>query len=53
VIFDLGNGGKIAGIEILDASKSVDLRNLLPIEYDSSLKVHKFQNSRVGKSREF
>lgn len=34
VTFDFDKDGKIAGIEILDASKHVDLTNLLPIHID-------------------
>ena len=33
VVLDLGEGDRIVGIEILDASRSVDLENLLPVKY--------------------
>jgi len=36
VVLDLGKGDKIVGIEILDASKSVDLEILLPVKYHVS-----------------
>ncbi|MBD0285157.1 MAG: DUF2283 domain-containing protein [Bacteroidota bacterium] len=33
IIFDIGEGDKIIGIEILDASKHVNLEILMPVEY--------------------
>ena len=33
IVLDIGEGGKIVGIEILDASRHVDLQNLLPTRY--------------------
>ena len=33
IVLDIGEGGKIVGIEILDASRHVNLRNLLPTRY--------------------
>jgi uncharacterized protein YuzE len=33
VVLDIGKDDKIVGIEILDASKHVNLENLLPIEF--------------------
>ena len=33
VVFDIGKDGKIVGIEILDASKVINISQLLPIEY--------------------
>ncbi len=33
MVLDMGEGGKIVGIEILDASKRLDLERLLPLEY--------------------
>jgi uncharacterized protein YuzE len=33
IILDIGADNKIVGIEILDASKHVNLENLMPIEY--------------------
>ena len=36
VVLDLGAGGKIIGIEILDASPHLDLDRLLPVRYGAS-----------------
>lgn len=33
IVLDIGEGGKIVGIEILDASRHVNLQNLLPTRY--------------------
>ena len=33
IVLDIGESGKIVGIEILDASKNVSLQHLLPIQY--------------------
>jgi uncharacterized protein YuzE len=33
VVLDMGKGNKIIGIEILDASKHVNLERLLPVNY--------------------
>jgi uncharacterized protein YuzE len=33
VVLDLGDGDKIIGIEIMDASKHIPLEQLLPVEY--------------------
>ena len=33
VVLDIGEGDRIVGIEILDASERLDLAGLLPIEY--------------------
>lgn len=33
VVLDITVEGRIAGIEILDASKVLDLKRLLPVEY--------------------
>lgn len=33
IVFDMGEGDKIVGIEILDASKHVNLQNLIPVKY--------------------
>ena len=33
LVLDIGEGDRIIGIEILDASKHVSLERLLPIEY--------------------
>jgi uncharacterized protein YuzE len=34
VVLDLGEGDRIVGIEILDASKHVALDRVLPVTYD-------------------
>jgi uncharacterized protein YuzE len=34
IVLDIGMKDKIVGIEILEASKHIDLMSLLPIEYD-------------------
>jgi len=36
VVLDIGENDRIVGIEILDASRHVDLGMLLPIEYQVS-----------------
>jgi len=36
VVLDIGEGDRIIGIEILDASKHVTLDRLLPIKYEVS-----------------
>ena len=36
VVLDIGVGGKIIGIEILDASLHLDLDRLLPVRYGAS-----------------
>jgi len=36
VVLDIGENDRIVGIEILDASRHVDLGMLLPIEYQAS-----------------
>jgi len=42
VVLDLGRNDKIVGIEILDASKHLDLEKLLPVKYTfASTKVLK------------
>ncbi len=33
IILDIGEGDKIVGIEILDASKHVNLEKLMPVEF--------------------
>jgi uncharacterized protein YuzE len=37
IVLDIGEDDKIVGIEILDASKRVNLEKLLPIEYSKAL----------------
>ncbi|UCC89423.1 MAG: DUF2283 domain-containing protein [Anaerolineales bacterium] len=39
VVLDMGRGDKIIGIEILDASKRLNLKQLLPVEYELSSKA--------------
>jgi uncharacterized protein YuzE len=36
IVLDIGKGDKIIGIEILDASKHVNLNRLLPVNYELS-----------------
>jgi len=36
IVIDMGKDDKIVGIEILDASKHLDLQNLLPLKIDVS-----------------
>lgn len=36
IVVDVGEGGKIIGIEILDASKHVSMDRLLPVHYEVS-----------------
>jgi uncharacterized protein YuzE len=36
VVLDIGAGGKIIGIEILDTSLHLDLERLLPVRYGAS-----------------
>jgi uncharacterized protein YuzE len=36
IVLDIGEGNKIIGIEILDASKHVNLDRLLPVNYKLS-----------------
>jgi uncharacterized protein YuzE len=33
IVLDIGESGKIVGIEILNASKNISLQNLLPPQY--------------------
>ena len=34
IVLDIGEGDRIIGIEILDASKNVTLEKLLPVKYE-------------------
>ena len=34
IVLDIGKGERIVGIEILDASKHVNLESLFPVKYD-------------------
>lgn len=36
VVLDIGEGERIVGIEILNASQCVNLENLLPVKYEVS-----------------
>jgi uncharacterized protein YuzE len=36
IVFDMGEDDKIVGIEILDASKHVNLQSLMPIEFEKA-----------------
>lgn len=36
IVLDLGEGDRIVGIEILDASKHLSLERLLPVKYEAS-----------------
>ena len=39
IVLDIGKGERVIGIEILDASKHVNLEKLLPIKYETSKKM--------------
>jgi len=39
IVLDIGKDERVIGIEILDASKHVNLERLLPIKYETSKKV--------------
>ena len=41
IVLDLGEDNRIVGIEILDASKHLNLKNLLPVTYETSEAVLK------------
>lgn len=36
IVLDIGKDDKIIGIEIMDASKNVNLEKLMPVEYSKS-----------------
>jgi uncharacterized protein YuzE len=36
IVLDIGEGDRIIGIEIMDASKHLDLESLLPVKYQVS-----------------
>ncbi len=36
IILDIGEDDKVVGIEILDASKHVNLESLMPVEYSKA-----------------
>ena len=36
IVLDIGEDGRIVGIEILDASKHLNLESLLPVKYEIS-----------------
>ena len=35
VVFDIGKDNKIVGIEIMEASKNINLQKLMPIEFEA------------------
>ena len=39
VVLDIGEDGKVVGIEILDASRHVNLESLLPVKYEVARKA--------------
>ena len=39
IVLDIGENEKVIGIEILDASKHVNLKQLLPVKYEALKKV--------------
>ena len=39
IVLDLGKDDKVVGIEILDASKRINLESLLPVQYEVSKKA--------------
>lgn len=39
IVLDVGEGDRIVGIEILDASKRLNLEGLLPVKYGFSVKT--------------
>jgi uncharacterized protein YuzE len=39
VVLDLGEDDRIVGIEILDASKHLNLESLLPVKYEVSSEI--------------
>ncbi len=39
IVLDVGEGDRIVGIEILDASKHLNLEQLLPVRYEVSTKA--------------
>ncbi len=36
IVIDIGDGNRIVGIEILDASRNLNLERLLPLKYEVS-----------------
>lgn len=39
IVLDIGEGNRIVGIEILDASKHLSLEKLLPVQYEIALEA--------------
>ncbi|MCL0074292.1 DUF2283 domain-containing protein [Dehalococcoidia bacterium] len=39
IVLDVGEGDRIVGIEILDASKRLNLERLLPVKYEIPVKT--------------
>jgi uncharacterized protein YuzE len=40
VVLDVGSENKIVGIEIMDASQRLDLKNIFPVEFQIATKVN-------------
>ncbi len=40
VVLDMGNENKIVGIEIMDASSRLNLKNILPVEFQLDMKAN-------------
>lgn len=40
VVLDMGSEDRIVGIEIMDASHRVDLKNIFPVEFQVSMKAN-------------
>lgn len=36
IVLDIGEGNRLVGIEIMDASKHLDIKSLLPVKYQVS-----------------
>jgi uncharacterized protein YuzE len=36
IVLDIGNDNKIIGIEIMDASKHINLDQLMPVDYEQA-----------------
>lgn len=41
IVLDIGAKGRVIGIEIMDASRYVDLQSLFPIKYNIVSKINK------------
>jgi uncharacterized protein YuzE len=40
VVLDMGNENRIVGIEIMDASLRLDLKNIFPVEFQVAVEAH-------------